>query len=224
MRRHAIHKTRIFLLHGVTIAVLLCSPHFLFAQQADIIITEIGGKVIGEIKKLSRGQLEIKTDEMGTLNIEWDHIISIQSKEVYDIEISWGEHYFGSLEATEEAGKVKIITESHQSLLSLVDIIGLHPLESKFWSRIKGYIDAGFSYQTANNFAELILGADVTYRTNKWVNRLSLDTYLRTQKEGAETRRNNFRYRLDRNFKKRWSAALLGTLEQNDEWNWTCGQ
>jgi len=56
---------------------------------------------------------------MGTLNIEWDNISSIQSKKLYDIETSWGEHYFGSLEAAEESGKVKIIAETGHAILYL---------------------------------------------------------------------------------------------------------
>lgn len=192
-------------------------PLSLIAQKTDIIITEYGGRIIGEIKKLDRGRLEIKTEEMGTLNIEWDDTISIQSKKLFDIETSWGEHYFGSLEPAEETGKVTIVAESGDILLALDDVVRIYPLESKFWSRIKGYIDAGFSYQTADNFAEIILGGEAMYRSEKWINSLSLDTYLRTQKETAETRRNNLHYHLERIFKNRWSGDLFGTLEQNDE-------
>lgn len=196
---------------------MLCSSTFLYAQKTDIITTEQGGKVIGDIKKFDRGRLEIKTKEMGTLNIEWAHIISIQSKKRYDIETAWGQHFFGSLEAVEEARKLKIITETGHAILAFVDVVRLHPLESKFWSRVKGYIDAGFSYQSSNSFAELTLGSEVSYHGTKWTNLFRLETYRRTQKEGAQTRRNNLAYHLERVFKDRWSGDLFVTLEQNDE-------
>lgn len=154
---------------------------------------------------------------MGTLNIEWDNISSIQSKKVYDVETSWGEHYFGSLETAEETGKLKIIAETGHTMLAFGDVVRLNPLDSKFWRRVKGYIDAGLSYQTADNFAEIILGAEVSYHGKKWINSLRLDTYLRTQKEGTETRRNNLLYHLERVYKNRWSGDVFITLEQNDE-------
>lgn len=198
-------------------ALFLCLPLSLTAQKTDIIITEYGGKIIGEIKKRDRGQLEIKTEEMGTLNIEWDKISSVKSQKPFDIETSWGDHFFGSLEPAEETGKLKVAAETGDVLLALDDVVRIYPLEFKFWSRIKGYIDAGFSYQTADNFAEIILGGEAMYRGEKWVNSLSLDTYLRTQREAAETRRNNLHYHLERIFKNRWSGDLFGTLEQNDE-------
>jgi len=217
LRKEAVCRIRIFLILGATFIVLLCSPHFLSAQYADIITTKVGGKVIGEIKKFERGLLEIKTDEMSTLNIEWDMISSIQSTKLYDIETYWGEHFFGSLEPTEETGNVKIIIEIDYVMLSLDDIVALHPLESKFWSRIKGYLDAGFSYQTADSFAEIVLGTEIKYYGEKWFNTLKLDIYLRSQREGERTRRNNLSYHLERIFKKRWSGDLFATLEQNDE-------
>jgi len=217
LRKEEVSKIRIFLILGATFIVLLCSPHYLSAQMTDIITTEIGGRVIGEIKKFERGLLEIKTDEMSTLSIQWDMISSIQSTKLFDIETYWGEHYFGSLEPAEETGKVKIIIEIDSVILSLDDIVALHPLESRFWSRIKGYLDAGFSYQTANDFAELVLGTEIKYYGEKWFNTLNLDTYLRTQREGERTRRNNLRYHLERVFKKRWSGDLFAALEQNDE-------
>ncbi|GAF72359.1 unnamed protein product, partial [marine sediment metagenome] len=125
---------------------------------------------------------------MGTLNIEWDVIDSIQSSDLYDIETYSGMHYFGSLEQSEEVGKLKINTEIALvtvplatvplATVPLADVIRIYPLESNVWRRIKGYLDAGLSYQSADEFVEITLGADTTYRSENWVSSLALSTYL----------------------------------------------
>jgi hypothetical protein len=176
-----------------------------------------GDRVVGEVRKLDRGILEFKTKDMGTLLIEWVAISSIQSIHLYDIEIFMGVHYFGSLEQAEEIGMLKIITETEPVTVSLIDVVRIYPLEFSVWKRIKGYLDVGLSYQSADEFVEITLGADATYRLEKWANTLAINTYLRTQKEGSRTRRNNLNYAIERIFQRRWSGDIFTTLEQNDE-------
>jgi hypothetical protein len=116
-----------------------------------------------------------------------------------------------------EAGTLKIKTENESELVSIADVVSIFPLESTFWQRVKGYLDAGLSYQSADEFVEITLGADTYYRTERWASNLALSTYLRTHKEGSRIRRNNISYRLQRIFKEQWSGGVFGTLEQNDE-------
>ena len=41
------------------------------AQKDDTIRLDNGDRITGEIKKIDHGILEFKTDDIGTLNIEW---------------------------------------------------------------------------------------------------------------------------------------------------------
>ena len=41
-----------------------------------------GDRFTGEVKKLERGKLKYKTDEVGTIYIEWDSVLEITSKDV----------------------------------------------------------------------------------------------------------------------------------------------
>jgi hypothetical protein len=217
LKKAAVYNSRTIVLSMCILIVLICSTQFLSAQRSDIVITKSGDRVAGEIKKLDRGRLEFKTSDMGTLNIEWDAIDSIESGDLYDIETYAGEHYLGSLAQADESGELKVQTDIGLVSVPLAEVVRIYPLGSNFWRRITGYLDAGLSYQSADKFVELTLGADGTYRSEKWVSSLALSTYLRTQKEGTKTRRNDLSYKLERIFKGRWSGNLFSTLEQNDE-------
>jgi len=176
-----------------------------------------GDNVTGEIKKLDRGILDYKTDDMGTLAIDWKMVDFIESKDRFDVETRWGQHFVGTLEKGEEKRQAIIITADARATLALTDIVRINPLEASFLKRLKGYIDAGFSYQAANNFAELTFGGEVNHRTEKWSNKLNGSIYVRRQKDGSDTTRSNLDYALMRIFRNRWSGAAFGSLEQNDE-------
>jgi len=54
-----------------------------FAQRTDIIIMKNGDHITGEIKKLKFGIVTFKTDDAGTLSIQWDKIRHLISNGVY---------------------------------------------------------------------------------------------------------------------------------------------
>ena len=45
--------------------------------KTDIVVLKNGNTITCEIKRLSRGKLRVKTDDMGTVDIEWDKIESV---------------------------------------------------------------------------------------------------------------------------------------------------
>ena len=67
------------------------------AQKTDVVVLINGDRITGEIKSLSRGQLDYKTDDAGRLKIEWDKILRVTSNRYYEVEMSSGVRYFGTL-------------------------------------------------------------------------------------------------------------------------------
>jgi hypothetical protein len=198
---------------------LLLGTTRLLGQRTDVVILKNGDKITGEIKKLDRGILEFKTDSMDTLNIEWEVIDFIQSKNLFDVESISGLHYIGPIQKAEKNGQMIVATEQMDFTLSLKNIVRIYALEETFWRRFKGFVDAGFGYQKADQFAEFTLGGEISIRSQKWSNRIQADLYLRHAKEGKDIARNTAMYRLERIFPNRWAGTLLGSLEQNDELN-----
>ena len=42
------------------------------AQRTDVVELRNGDEITGEIKELARGKLKFKTDDMGTIYVEWE--------------------------------------------------------------------------------------------------------------------------------------------------------
>jgi hypothetical protein len=200
-------------------SILLILVSYSYAQRADIVILKNGSNIVGEIRKLDRGKLEFKTDNISTIYIEWEAVDFIQSKDLFDIETITGQHYFGSLEKTSESGKKVVITDPGDVILALIDIVRIYPIEATFLKRIKGDLDVGFSYQKASDLTQWTLGLVAKHRSKKWQSTISGSSYfsLSGQNDEKDTKRNELMYDLRRIYQRRWFGSGFVKGEQNDE-------
>lgn len=198
---------------------LLLGTSGLYAERTDVVVLKNGDRITGEIKQLDRGILKFKTDNMDTLNIQWKFVDYLESNRQYDVESVSGLHYIGPIKRADKEGQMVVATEKMEFTLSIRNVVRMSPLEATFWKRLKGYLDAGFSYQKADTFAEFTLGGEVSVRSSKWSNKLQADIYLRRAREGKDIVRNSAAYSLVRLFPNRWTGSFFGSLEQNDELN-----
>jgi len=201
------------LLLGFGVLPALC------ADRTDIITMQNGDRITGEIRKLERGRLEYKTDDMKTLEIEWLKIDFIQSIHVFDVESVSGRRYQGTLGQGEEKGQMIVTTQNARVTLYLRDIVRIGRLRATFFKRIRGYLDAGLGYEKATDQWTWTLGGEANYRTAKWASGFKVSSYFRNQQEVRDTLRNNLQYSLERIFENRWLGLGFGQLEQNDELN-----
>ena len=56
-----------------------------------------GDRITGEIVRLERGRLEFKTDDAGTLYLEWDKLSSLVTTRVVEVLTTDGRRFLGSL-------------------------------------------------------------------------------------------------------------------------------
>ena len=88
---------------------LLASPAL--AEKTDVVVMDNGNVIVGEIKKMVRGLLEFSVDDIsGRLQIEWEHVVRLTSKQQLDFELEDGTHYFGSLIESSADGELRIQT------------------------------------------------------------------------------------------------------------------
>jgi hypothetical protein len=66
--------------------------------KTDLVILENGDSIHGEIKSLERGILTLKTDWMGTIQVEWIHIQEIRSDFSFEVVLSDGQKSLGLFE------------------------------------------------------------------------------------------------------------------------------
>src|SRR5688572_26580715 len=67
------------------------------AQKTDSVWIRNGDRITGEVKSLYRGRLKYSTDDLGTIYIEWDKVVRISSRATFEVQLSSGLKYFGTL-------------------------------------------------------------------------------------------------------------------------------
>ena len=188
----------------------------LFAQKTDILVLKRGDAITGEVKQLSRGKLSYKTDDMGTLSVEWDKVAHLTSTNYFDVENKYGARFFGRLSASEEPGELLIIL-ADTATVRMLDIVSISRIRASFWSRLDGSVNIGFNFQKANDNRQLSGSGEVKYRGEKWAAQLDGDTYFQRQEGSAQTSRNNISLAGRRILGNHWSVLAVGSLEQNQQ-------
>ena len=197
-------------------ACLLAGASPLFGQKTDVLVLKRGDTITGEVKQLSRGKLSYKTDDMGTLSVEWDKVAHLTSKNFFDVEDWSGVRYFGRLAASEEQGEMLIIL-ADTVRIRMITVVSISRIQASFWSRLDGNVNLGFNFQKANDNRQLSGSGEVKYRGEKWAAELDGDTYFQRQAGADQTSRNNLSLGGRRLLGNHWSVLAYGSLEQNEQ-------
>lgn len=200
----------------VLIGLLIAAPAA--AQKTDVIVLINGDRITGEVKSLSRGRLELSTDDAGTLQIEWTKIASITAKVQFDVGTDDGRRFVGSL-GTAAAGKVAILAPTGETVvaLSVFEIVSIAPIRSGFFQKLDGSVNLGASYTQASGVGQISFDGKVEYRRPSFVASTVVSMGL-TQKENEP---DTTRYSLQMGYQKfrpnRWVVAPFGLFESNPD-------
>ena len=106
------------------LALALASvPLCALAARTDTVLLINGNTITGEVETYDFGKLEYSTDSMGTVNIDWEDIVTITSNRSLQVEVVDGTRYFGHLEAADERFHLNVITPAGPVQLSMRRII-----------------------------------------------------------------------------------------------------
>src|SRR5688572_33379116 len=53
--------------------------------RTDVITLANGDRVTGDVERLDRGRVEFKTDDIGTIYLEWDKVATVVSKNQFEV-------------------------------------------------------------------------------------------------------------------------------------------
>jgi putative salt-induced outer membrane protein YdiY len=168
-----------------------------------------------EIKRLVRGKLEAKTDDMGTLQIKWDKIERLRSEYLFDIELQSGRRFFGSIDYLEEENKFVIDQFGERTAVEHLGVVTITPVDESIWQRFNGSLDLGYGFTQAETATEWNGNASVDYRTLNWHASGEFSSHLKKQEGANDVTRNSVNFSLTRFFSKRWLALGLLRNEQN---------
>lgn len=187
------------------------------AAKTDVVVLRNGDRVTGEVKQLERGRLEFSTDDMGTIQIEWEDVRSVTALASFDIDDVYGHRYLGSLQPGEEPGELLISSPIGPVTLPLYDILRMRRLGATFWERLDGSLDFGASYTSASDLFKLDLSAELGTERPGYELLARANSTLSFQEGIEDTRRSSLILGYTHRYPDRWVALVRGQLEQNRE-------
>jgi putative salt-induced outer membrane protein YdiY len=199
------------------VAGALAASPALAAPKVDVVVLQNGTRVVGEIRSMSRGRLELKTDDMGTLQIEWGKVVQVTAPEFFEVEDMEGALYFGALRPGRAEGALDVFSDWGENSLLVGRVARIQLVKSSFWHRFRGSIDVGASYTSATQLFQLEGDGELRYRKPKFEAWAEADAVLTHQPGVEDTRRSSLAVGYARLFANRQRLYTQGTLEQNRE-------
>ncbi len=209
---------------------MLKRPSFLFviflsitmslSAQVDSVIFNTHDYVVGEIKNMQRGILQIETDYSDSdFKIEWDKTTEIYSVSQFLISLSNGEQYFGTLESQGDS-IIQIITQLLDTIdVRNIDIVYMNAYDDKFLDRFSASISFGFDMAKARNLKQLTTRSSLGYKAEKWNTGASFYNLSSTQDETDDIHRReadvSFSYLLPYKLYGIATVAYLSNTEQS---------
>ncbi|MDP2470908.1 MAG: DUF481 domain-containing protein [Candidatus Palauibacterales bacterium] len=205
-----------FGLLATLLVATLCTPSAAFAQKTDVVTLKRGDVLTGEVKQLSRGKLTYKTDDLGTVYIEWEKIAHVESEHFFEVEVESGAKYFGRLGRTDVSEELAVIL-ADTVVLRLHEVVFIVPIRDSFWTRVDGYVNLGIDFTKANNLRTLNLDGQTSYRGPRWSVRVNGSSYLQAQDSVETTSRNQLGVQITRLLSGKWNLLGVTSLEENSQ-------
>jgi Protein of unknown function, DUF481 len=182
--------------------------------RTDVVTLANGDRITGEIVRLERGRLEFKTDDAGTLYLEWDKLSSLVSTRLVEVLTTDGRRFLGSL-GPAAVRSITVVTSAVSLQMSEVTLIT--PIGTSFWRQLDGSIDAGFSYTKSSGVAQLNVNSDTVYR--KVASRARLTASLTQTKKDDDSGRDDRAF-VEMSYLRypwqRWFILTAGRFETNE--------
>ena len=185
--------------------------------KVDVVVLQNGSKVVGEIRSMSKGRLELRTDDMGTIYVEWENIVQVTAPEFFEVEDMEGGLYFGSLRPGRAEGALDVVADWGENSLLLGRVARIQLVKSSFWDRFRGSLDAGAGYTSATELLQVDLDAELRFRRPSFEAKATADAVLTQQPEADDTQRGSLSLSYTRILPGRHRVFGQGTVEQNQE-------
>ncbi len=197
-------------------ALLSLSAHA--SRKTDIITMYNGDRLTGEIVSMDGGILELSTDAMGRIRIEWPEVASVTSEYHYELRLTDGERLYGSFDEESRPGQIVLVDIFGKHEIEWLQVVEIRPIEDNFLDRLDIYLSTTFSYTKATNLGQLSFNTAVSYEDE--TSRTSLNgrtDLVRTNEDDS----NSSRYDIDRwSWRKNRSdsfRSIFANYEDNDE-------
>jgi hypothetical protein len=198
-----------------TFVLLFVAAPALAREKTDVVMLENGDRLTGEIIRLEHGQLELKTDALGTVYIEWPRVSGLSSSVHFMVEHLAGQKEFGRLAGGN--GHLIVDDEGVSTDLTLSDVARLGPIEDSFLARVRGSASVGVNYTQSSSIRVSSLRLDAEYRGRNTLASLSASADVTSTRDTGTNQRLLIDYseRFYLGGTRFW--AVLGSFERNPE-------
>ncbi len=153
------------------------------AEKTDVVVLGNGDHFTGEIKGMSRGKLDFKTDDVGRISIEWIKIATITSIHSFEVELASGKKYYGPLSSPQEYDLQ--VGPEKTDVVPMVEVITLTPMDEFFWSKVKASLDLGLTLAKSNSSMTLSGDGSIAYRGQHFGGGFDFNTYWQRDKNST---------------------------------------
>jgi hypothetical protein len=210
---------RTTLLGGLLVGSSVLAIFSASAQRAntDVIVLKNGDRVTGEILELEYGLLRLETDDMGTINIEWSAIASLDSQYTFDVQRAGGRQYAGVIATSEDGGDLVIRDELGEEAVPLSSVVRVTELETGFWQRVSGSMSVGFNYTKSTGIRTGSINVSSQYQAEQLKATLDISAYETSSPDTEPSARENLTSTVQFQRERPSFLMLLNSLERNDE-------
>jgi len=198
------------------LAVFSSNPA-LARDKTDVIWLTNNDRITGEIAKLEHGKLQVKTDNMGTVVIDWEEVFRIESEHQFQFEHTSGARITGLFQKPPGPGKIKLLGGERTVTFDQENLVRISQIENTFWDQLQGSLTFGYSFTKASDIGQTNFGLRATHRTEVRSFTLDASTIITRDAESENTRRANVSLNTVRFRKNRWFNRYLLGFETNDE-------
>ena len=186
-------------------------------ERTDVVVLANGDRVTGEIKQLEHGILDVSTDSMADVRIEWDDVIRIESDYEFQFERTDGQRIVGLIEAADDQQEITVTNDERRASFAHDQVIRIAQMEDSFWERVSGTANFGYNFTKAKSIAQLNYDVHANHRTE--VRMFTLDSHFFTSTDQTEesTQRSDLNLSMTRFRDNRWFNTYLLGFESNDE-------
>ncbi|HLO79820.1 MAG TPA: DUF481 domain-containing protein [Chitinophagaceae bacterium] len=137
-------------------------------SKKDTLFFTNGTQVIGILKKIKVGVVTFDPDWANDITVQLKRINTINAgREIYRVESTRKEVYFGVLTQDSIPHSVRIINGVMQKSLGMEDIVNLYPYSDRFIQRFSGNFGLGYNYTRSSSFGRLNFDGTLTYLSKK---------------------------------------------------------
>ena len=204
---------------GVLVAVSLtvCATAASARDKTDVIVLKNGDRITGEIMELEYGLLQFSTDDMGTVNIEWNAIASIDSVYEFDVELAGGRRQSGVIATSGDGGRLVIRGTGSQEAVPMLSVVRVAELESSFWQRVSGSLSLGFNYTKSSGIRTGSLNVSSQYTAERLKATLDISALETSSPDSEPSAREKISSTLEFRRERPGFWMALNSLERNDE-------